>query len=291
MNWLIRILEGGRLLPELSARLKIPETELLGWKNGMPKTASYTEFQILKKNGKDYRSLSAPDPNLKNIQKSVYYVLLKPLKSHESAVGFVYGKSIVHNAKKHVGAQVVINLDLKDFFGSTNSTRVYQFYKRLGWGKTCARILTNICCYRDSLPQGAVTSPYLSNLLNYKMDTRLNNLCKKFGGSYSRYADDLSFSFKKYTTSNKQMLPIVKKILHEYGYIVQKRKKIRILRSHQRQTVTGLVVNNKVNLPREIRRKIRAMEHHRKMGKMASEKLEKLSGYQSLSKMIEKQRE
>ncbi len=122
------------------------------------------------------------------------------------------------------------------------------------------------------------------------MDTRLSRLTQKFGGTYSRYADDMTFSFKTFTSATQQIFPLIRKILHDYGYAIQKKKKIRILRKHQRQTVTGLIVNEKINLPRVMRRKIRAMQDYAKKGRLLSEKKDSLIGYENLEQMIVRQR-
>lgn len=254
----------------------------------MPEGYSYRSYRIPKQSGKGYRQIDAPNIALLELQQRIYHKLLKGMRPHKSANGFVPSRSIVDNALPHVGKAVVINIDLKDFFTNTSKDRVLKYWQYY-WNKKAARILTNICCHKGHLPQGAPTSPSLSNLVNQAMDARLDGLVKRMpNGIYTRYADDLTFSFSRYSSKDKWFLGEVKKILKDEGYEIQRGKKIRIQRSHQRQKVTGLVVNEKVNLPRHMRRKIRAMQYHKKQGKLSSANLGKLRGYEALLTMVSK---
>lgn len=274
LMWLFDIFEGGKKIEELRDWLA-PVT--------LTKDYSYRSFEIPKRNG-GKRLIESPNENLKKVQRQVYWRILKELKKHPACVGFMPGLSIVEAAKPHVGRLVVINLDLKDFFHSIAEKRVSKFFRGLGWGRTATRELTKICCYRGRLPQGAPTSPMLSNVINYQMDIRIDSLVKKYGGSYSRYADDITLSFNEFKDEQKAVLRSISAILSAYGLNIQKKKKIRIQRQHQRQTVVGLVVNKKINLPREWRRKLRAMKHQ---GKLSDKELR---GYEGLNLMIEKRR-
>lgn len=274
MKWLKKLFENGKDLETLNNWLGIIE-----W----PKRYDYREFEIPKRNG-GKRLIEAPEEKLKKLQTRVYWRVLKKLKTHPGCVGFVPKLSIVEAAKPHVNRAVVINLDLKDFFHSISEKRVYKYFRGIGWGRTAAKTLTKICCYKGRLPMGAPTSPMLSNVINYQMDVRIEKLVDKFGGKYSRYADDITLSFDQFENKEKIVLKILPKILNDYGLVIQKKKKIRIQRKHQRQTVVGLVVNDKVNLPREWRRKLRAMKHQGKIGEI------QMRGYEGLMKMVEERR-
>lgn len=129
MSWFSNLFEGGRLVSDLSVWLNLPVNELIIWKSGIPETFGYTQFQVPKKNGIDYRVISAPDQNLKKLQKTIYHRLLKPIPCHVASTGFIPKKSIVHNAKQHISSEVIINIDLKDFFISTKNQRVYDYFK------------------------------------------------------------------------------------------------------------------------------------------------------------------
>jgi retron-type reverse transcriptase len=253
--------------------------------NKQPSGFNYKTFTIPKRNG-GQRTIEAPNENLKLLQKRIYLRILKNLKVHPSCVGFMREKSIADAARPHTNKEVVINLDLKDFFTLTSSKRIEGFFRKIGWGRSASRILTNICTYGGRLPQGAPTSPMLTNALNYQMDNRMEKLATRLNGNYTRYADDLTFSFKQYKYKNRLILKLVPKILRDYGYEIQKKKKVRVIRQHQRQTVVGLVVNQKVNWPRDLRRKIRAMEHQLKIGRIDKYQSKKVNGYASMLSMI-----
>ena len=279
----------GRSLENLAQWLDFPVDSIALWQKGLAPGYRYRSFNIRKRNG-GRRQIDAPSDNLRDLQRRVYHRLLKKLPVHDGATGFVPQRSIVDNARPHVGQTAVINIDLKDFFPSIKQEQVYAYWRHIGWGEEAAQALTHICCYRGRLPQGAPTSPAMSNAINMLLDTRLDKLTRRFGGNYTRYADDLTFSFPKFGPRQRNIIKYIKQILTEQGYEIQKKKKIRIQRSHQQQTVTGLVVNEKVNLPRTTRRKIRAMQHHRQMGKLSPRAEDTLAGYESLLNMIEKQR-
>ncbi|HSH01185.1 MAG TPA: retron St85 family RNA-directed DNA polymerase [Anaerolineae bacterium] len=276
----------GRDVGVLAEWLGMQEGEIQPWQKGLPSRYRYQTFKIRKKRG-GWRTIEAPNDQLKGLQRLVYQKLLKELPLHEAATGFVAGKSIVDNARPHVGQEVVINIDLKDFFPTIKAHQVMLFWQAIGWSEPAAHILTNICCYRGHLPQGAPTSPALSNAVNRRLDKRLAGLAAKLKGEYTRYADDLTFSFPKFGWRQRNVVPMVKKILQEEGYAIQKKKKIRIQRPHQRQTVTGLLVNEKINLPRKTRRKIRAMQHQRDLGRLSGRGKAELAGYEALLSMVE----
>jgi retron-type reverse transcriptase len=273
-------------LNELSEWLDLPDIALRSWINGMPRGYSYRRFRIPKKNRRGHRVINAPTHNLKLLQKRIYNKLLKPLTPHKSATAYVYGRSIFDNAMPHIGQNVVVNIDLKNFFGNISSNRIYRYWHSLGWDVETSTILRNICCYEGGLPQGAPTSPALSNLCNQLLDIQLEGLAKRNKGKYTRYSDDLTFSFSKPYGHQGDLLHRINQILSGEGYEIQKKKKIRVQRSHQRQTTTGLIVNEKVNLPRETRRRIRAMRHHLANGTLSEKDKQSLIGYENLLKMV-----
>ncbi len=203
-------------------------------------------------------------------------------------------------------------MDLKDFFEATKAGRVREFFLRLGWDKEAAGILVKLCTHRGGLPPGAPTSPRLSNLVNYRMDCRLTALAKggkkplefyyrnprtghqvlekaSDGGAaiYSRYADDLTFSFPSADPrAIHRLIFFVRWIVEDEGYALHVKKKLQIRRRHDRQQVTGLVVNDRVNLPRSVRRRLRAVEHHLRTGRPATLTPSQLAGWKALQAMI-----
>src|SRR5262249_9369852 len=153
-----------------------------------------------------------------------------------------------------------------------------------------AQRLTNLCTYQGGLPQGAPTSPRLSNLLNYRLDARLTAMAARLGAHYSRYADDITLSFDQDDrTRIRSFIRFVKRAAADEGSRVPGRRKLRIRRRHQQQRVTGLVVNAGVHLPRQTRRWLRAVEHHLRTGRSATLTPEQLAGWQAFRRMVEKQ--
>jgi retron-type reverse transcriptase len=272
----------------------------------------YEHFTISKRK-RGTRQISAPNERLKQTQRLILRRLLDRLNSHPAAVGFQKRQSIATNALYHVGAEVVLRMDIVHFFASTTSDRVRAYFYGIGWGQEAADILLPLCTYQQSLPQGAPTSPRLSNLVNYEVDARLDGWARKVGANYSRYADDLTFSFtnlqappvSSFAQNPKTLEPVskllqdhdlvavtirmTKKILAEYGYKLHQKRKLNIRRRHQQQRVTGLVVNDKVALPRQRRRWLRAVQHHMETGLPATLTADQLAGWRALENMIHTQ--
>ncbi|MBI3244270.1 MAG: RNA-directed DNA polymerase [Chloroflexi bacterium] len=310
---LFNTVSGGRSPADLAKWLDLPEAELREWLTNKPAWArgyEYARFSIPKRRG-GVRAIEAPNKKLKALQRRILRRLLNPLKFHPAATGFVPGRSIVDNARPHAGRGVVINIDLAEFFPTITAERVTQVFRSLGWGAEAATILTNICAYEGRLPQGAPTSPALSNLICRKLDERFSALVKRYKGQYTRYADDITFSFPG-LGRNKRLRPkpkgrpplarpaqggpgrtlltLIKTIVEEEGFRIQMKKKVRVQRPHQRQTATGLVVNRQVNLPRTTRRLIRAMQHRQRLDQLDAEGQRRLKGLEALMDMVSRQR-
>jgi retron-type reverse transcriptase len=251
---------------------------------------SYFEHFIPKRSGGS-RRLLIPNPELKRLQRLILHRLLKGLRTHSAVTGFETGLSIVENALPHVGQAVVVKLDVSDFFPNTRAERVDAYFRRVGWDAECAALLTRLTTYEDGLPQGAPTSPRLSNLVNYRLDWTIERfVSQRRRGTYTRYADDITISFPRdYPKRVRGVVQFVAKRLKREGYSLN-RSKIRILRQHQQQRVTGLVVNDRVNVPRRIRRKLRAVEHRLDRGQRATLTREQLEGWKAVLRMVEERR-
>jgi len=273
-------------LDELARRLGVSVEELKAIR------PNYQRFEIPKRSGGS-RTILAPDPDLKRLQRRILRRLLDRLRVHPAATGFERGCSIAHNARRHVGQAVVVKLDIQDFFPSTTTKRINRFFRRLGWGRRARQRLVRLCTFEGGLPQGAPTSPRLSNLVNHRLDARLDGLARSFGAVYTRYADDLTFSFAEEPRPNTVSFLIVRvdRILREHGYRPHRRKKCHVRRRHQSQRVTGLVVNERVALPREVRRRLRAIEHHHRTNRPATLSPEQLAGWRAFETMIVRQGE
>lgn len=276
--------EAGLGVDELARRLKCTEEEL------RQIAPTYQELKLPKKSG-GMRIIHAPDPALKKLQRTILRRLLGHLAAHPAAMGFERGQSIATNAAVHVGKAVVLKMDLRDFFTRTTAARVRAYFVKIGWGGEAADLLVTLTTHKGGLPQGAPTSPRLSNLVNCGLDARLFALGLKVGATYTRYADDMTFSLAKDSrTAVAKMILVTRDTVKEYGYQLHTDKKLRLLRRHDRMQVTGLVCNDALNLPRETRRKLRAAEHHLKTGKPATLNEAQLKGWRALEHMVAAQR-
>lgn len=241
----------------------------------------YREFDLPCPNGKT-RPISAPIGPLAFIQRRILRRVLDRVPLHDAAHGFRRGRSIVTNAGPHVGKEVVFSVDIKDFFPTITFPRVFGVFHSLGFQKTRAGLLARLCTLRGSLPQGAPTSPALANIVCRRLDNRLSCLAAKSGLAYTRYADDLTFSGRADAVS---ILPLVAKIVKEEGFTLN-RDKTRIMRRNGCQEVTGLVVNDKVSIPRRWRRRLRAALHNQRQGR-SSDPVNVLGGRAAFLYMVQ----
>ena len=218
----------------------------------------YIDFEVPKRDGKSTRHISAPILPLRQIQRWLLDNILSmvPLSNHATA--YIQGKSIFDNASSHIQANVVINIDLKDFFPSITFQRVIGLYLNLGYIYPVATLLAQLSCHNNQIPQGAPTSPAISNILCRRLDNRLSKLGEKLAFRYTRYADDITFSGNRFVNS---FMDSVKRIIADEGFEINERK-TRITYSGKAQKVTGLVVNEKVNIPRDYYRRLRAVIHN-----------------------------
>ncbi|WBL75799.1 RNA-directed DNA polymerase [Bradyrhizobium xenonodulans] len=264
------------------------ELRFLAFNRKVSSVNHYQRFTIPKKSGGE-RLISAPMPRLKRAQYWVLDNILARVPLHDAAHGFAPERSILTNARNHVGRDVVINLDLKDFFPTLTYARVKGLFEALGYAEAVAIPLALLCTepvvdevtldgerhfIADGprlLPQGAPTSPAITNLICRRLDRRLMGLARTLGFIYSRYADDLTFSgsgeaVKKIGT----LLKAVHGIVEAEGFKVHP-DKTRVMRRSARQEVTGLTVNEAVAVPRDLLRRYRAVlqqvERHGPVGK------------------------
>lgn len=250
---------------------------------------TYHRFAIAKKRG-GTRTIDAPSPELKRIQRIILRRLLARLTPHNATTAYRKGRSIVSNALPHVGKAVVIKMDIVEFFPSTTAERVDYYFRRIGWDAEAAALLTRLTTLDGGLPQGAPTSPALSNLVNQIMDARIQRIVDHRKGSYTRYADDITVSFPAdYPRRVRGVMQGIKAIARSFGYRIHVKQKLRVLRRHQQQRVTGLVVNDRLNLTRKKRRQLRAAEHRLRTRGTATMTEAQLKGWRALQDMIEQQ--
>lgn len=213
----------------------------------------YREFKIPKRRG-GYRTIQSPYPSLLFCQKWIYENILKKIKSHPCAYAYKKDCSIIKNASIHLNKDVILKLDLSDFFTSIPKNWVVNFFSNLGYAGNVSVALASLCCLNNSLPQGAATSPALSNILVFSLDERLNRLASVFQLHYTRYADDMVFSGKKIS---KSIIKYIIEIIESFGFKINT-KKTKLLVKEKQKIVTGIdITGSKLTLPRNTRREIK----------------------------------
>lgn len=248
----------------------------LGYKNGEPRLQHY-HYCVLAKRFGSIRLIEAPKPRLKDLQLQILRWILEKVPPHPAVHGFVKGRSIQTFVGPHVGQRVVLRIDLQNFFPTFGGVRIQDLFRTLGYPEAVADLLGGICTNatprdawnqiageidvvsagelrrlyaRAHLPQGAPTSPALSNISFYRTDCRLSALARAAGAQYSRYADDLAFSGgEKFERSVERFGAHVAAVLLEEGFRVNHRK-TRIMRQGVRQHLAGLVTNTHANVMR-----------------------------------------
>ena len=265
---------------ELAERLgiSIPRLRWLAFHAEVATRVHYVGFEVAKKGG-GTRQLSAPHRSLALVQRWIFAEIVTKLPPEPEAHGFVVGRSIATNAEAHAGRAVVVNLDLEGFFPSIGCRRVRAVFERAGYSPALATVLGLLCTEAPrrvvqlgdevlhvatgprGLPQGACTSPGLSNQVARGLDRRLAGLAAKLGATYTRYADDLTFSGgPDLDPKVGYLMATVRRIAASEGFAVNEGK-TRVLRRNARQVVTGLVVNDRPGVVRDEVRRLRAILH------------------------------
>ncbi len=259
-----------------SMAITVGELRFLAYGRKVSKTSHYRRFLMPKKRG-GHRLISAPMPRLKQAQRWILVQVLEKVELHDAAHGFRSERSILTNAAPHCGAPLVINLDLRDFFPNITWKRVFGLFLALGYSRSVATIFAQLCTEPPveevemdgetwqvatgvrHLPQGAPTSPAITNLLCRRMDARMLGIARKHGFNYTRYADDLTFSSADGDReASRKLLWHVKRVIEEEGFHMHP-DKLRIMGKGRRREVTGLIVGEKPSVPREDVRAFRAL--------------------------------
>jgi RNA-directed DNA polymerase len=248
----------------------------LGYKKNLPKLRHY-HYRILPKYYGNIRTIEAPKPRLKGMQRKILGQILERIPPHDAVHGFVKGRSIKTFVAPHVRRRVILRMDLRDFFPSFSASRIQALFRTLGYPESVADLLAGICTNavpRDAwkksmldadaqrlreaeilyakphLPQGAPTSPALANLCTYRVDCRLTGLAESVGAAYTRYADDLAFSGDRaFERHIERFSTHVAAVLMEEGLAVHFRK-TRVMRQGVRQYLAGIVANKHPNVIR-----------------------------------------
>lgn len=273
MNWINRKIDNPNI--ERLTRYKLPiitnieqlieilqiseEQEKIFFYNKNRKKYLYRIVKIPKRTG-GVRTLEIPIQQLKVIQKAINNVILSKFNITKEANAYIKKRSIVTNALPHVGAKTLIKIDIKDFFPSINFKHVYGQFRYFGYGECVSKYLTLLCVDGNlKLPQGAPTSPTLSNLVCVFMDSRIKGYCTKHNYTYTRYADDITIS------STKKLNILLIKLIKEFIFKVLKdldfepnEEKFKCFYNGNKLQVTGIIVNNKLSVPKE---KIRELDN------------------------------
>jgi RNA-directed DNA polymerase len=218
----------------------------------------YRTFMVPKRRG-GQRQIRAPRPMLKQVQGYLRRAITSRLPVSDQAHGFRTGRSIVTNARPHVGSELLLKLDLKDFFGTVDRGRVADLFRGLGYAPSVVALLADVCTLDGSLPQGAPTSPDLANAAALEMDNALQELAATHSIIYTRYADDMTFSGPN--VRHARVRDDIKRLVEDHGFVLNTDKTALVSRAGQ-QRVTGIVVNEKVNWPRDMRRWLRTEIHN-----------------------------
>ncbi|RHW64357.1 RNA-directed DNA polymerase [Clostridium botulinum] len=247
----------------------------------------YKNTYIPKRDGSN-RQISIPSISMKLVQKWIKVKILDKLYISGMSMAFRKGNSygIKKNAELHRYDLYILKIDLTDFFHSIDRMRIFYLFKGIGYNNLISNILTNLCTYKERLPQGAVTSPVLSNLVCEKMDKRLSGVASKRGISYTRYADDMYFSCDDEILLRKTQ-SMIYEIIEDEEFKINN-KKVKFMGPSSRKCITGLVINDsKVVVPREMKRKVRVMIHHA-IATGDYSKVDSIKGYISFISSIEK---
>lgn len=217
----------------------------------------YTIKEIPKKDGTS-RTLCVPILSLKVVQKWILIEILEKIDVSQQAMAFVPKKNgLKSNADYHKKNIFLLEMDIKNFFGTIKEEQVFRLFCNIGYNTKVSTILTSLCTFDGELPQGAVTSPYLANLVSYHLDARLNGLCSRKDIVYTRYADDLSFSSNDRAKLNG-IENFVKYIVTDEGFKIND-KKTRYLSNDVKKSITGITINNEeIHVDKEFKRKLRA---------------------------------
>ena len=215
----------------------------------------YRQKRIYQKNGKT-RNVDVPSKGLKIIQRIILKRILENIPVHNSARAYIKGCSLRDNASVHCGRKCIVKLDIKKFFEHIDEKSVYLIFRRLSYPPDVCRMLAKLCCFKGRLPTGAPTSPYLSNLFMKKFDREMSLFCENKNISYTRYSDDITFSFDSFDKT--RLIRVTRNFLGLYANgLPLNQEKIFVVTNNKKQKVTGLVVNKKPSVDKEVRRNIR----------------------------------
>ncbi|MEJ7822055.1 MAG: reverse transcriptase family protein [Chitinophagaceae bacterium] len=232
---------------------------LVGYKKNYIKKAAlftdsfYRRFVIKKRNGKP-RYLKEPLPSLKEIQCWILENILYEIPVSRFAKAYIPKRNLLDNVKYHKDKKIVMCLDIEDFFSSIKRSSIEEIFRKKGYSSNIANLLSKLCCCNDFLPQGAPTSPYLSNIFMTEFDSILSMYCQRQNLRYTRYADDITVSGE---INQPEIIKEFMKSELEKLRLTLNDNKSKVMGKNVRQIVTGIVVNQFIQVPKSMRDKIR----------------------------------
>lgn len=278
-------------LVRLGWMLDVSPVELLNFRSSRGRDARYhyRSLQRAKRDG-SRRDIVAPSPDLKALQRALLHHYLDSLPVHAAAMGFRRGFSVADHARTHLGQRVVITADLEDFFASTPAHRVRAYWRAQDWDALTTSVLTGLCTFKGALPQGAPTSPVLSNLVNVPLDRALAELVRRSGGLYTRYGDDLTFSWAvSRIPSNFENT--VRAVLLTYDYRLNATKGWHVYRAYRGETpcVTGILLgrDGRLHPHAQVKKTMARLRRQARRDPRDFSTLAKLSGYEGFLHMLE----
>lgn len=300
---------------DLAKFLEIEYSDLrrLAYHRDVVKVDNYNRYTIPKKKG-GYRNIASPKPLLKKAQRKILDGILSKISVSECANGFLKGKSVVVGAECHKKSpDLLINMDLENFFPTINFKRVRGMFKGFGYSGYISSLLAMLCTYCERmeievkgekryvktteriLPQGSPASPMITNIICLNLDKRLNGVASLYNAYYTRYADDMSFSFPSDKDLNVgKFMYFISKIIKEEGFNINQNK-TKFLRKNNRQSITGIVINNEeIGVPRKWIRNFRATiynaEKLKKEGKLSLKTINEIKGKAAWIKSVNEKR-
>ena len=238
-------------LASIEQDLGFPAKTLYGLSNDLDK---HYHNVFIPKSGGSKRKLSVPDLILKRVQRAIADNLLVQYPISRYAMAYKTGSSVQRNAAVHVGKKKLLKLDIEGFFDNILYSRVKDIvFNEEKYSEPIRILLTMLCYYKESLPQGAPTSPAITNIIMYDFDERVGSFCNQRKIAYTRYCDDMTFSGD---FDVAEVISFVRDELKKLGLFLKNRKTA-VISGNKRQTVTGIVVNEKLNIAKEYKKKIR----------------------------------
>lgn len=220
------------------------------------KYTNYHTVIIHRGRGHKNRRLSVPNGFLKTVQRRILDCYLYKLDVSKFSTAYCRGSSLLDNASPHIGKEYIVKLDISHFFDNIDDDMVFMTMRQLGMSMPATSLLTNLCVHNGRLPQGAPTSPYIANLVMKHFDEKLGLWCAENNITYTRYCDDITLSGTKKAIKSVHLVSKIRRMLYRMGFNLNEKKTV-FVSSSQQQKVTGIVVNEKPQISREMRRTIR----------------------------------